>query len=303
MRKLVGVTFQVEGFHHYEGASKNHGSDVKFLEDSHRHMFGVDAKIEVAHSDRDIEFILLKRQMQNYIAKRWGSPAQFGGMSCEHIATELFNKFKLIMCKVDEDGENYAQVMVDEGDLQSRRAEEKSVEMKRLKSTRVVYILGKIASGKSTATQHYINERASREERYRYRVVEVGQIVRDIKKTCFRTFEENLDKEIVNRIDKEFREAAAKGEDLVVVGIRQLSIWTQLNQNFNGPREIYLCITPTKDRQHRYEKLSSARAKDRTLTFEQAEAGDASLGIDQLITHVLDNETGVVFIKSREIEG
>lgn len=41
MNKLqtsIGIRFEVEGFHNYPDASKNHGELVKFLEQSHRHI-------------------------------------------------------------------------------------------------------------------------------------------------------------------------------------------------------------------------------------------------------------------------
>lgn len=102
MRTFVVVNLQVEGFHNWEGAF----DEVSFLRDTHRHIFHIEAKKQVAHLDRDDEFILLKRRVETFIKDTWGMPCQFGNMSCEMIALDIYREFKLETCYVYEDNEN-----------------------------------------------------------------------------------------------------------------------------------------------------------------------------------------------------
>lgn len=89
---------QFEAFHHWPEAP----DEVSFLRDMHRHIFHVVAYKAVEHSDRDIEFILLKRKVDKYLKRKYKS----GRFSCEDIALDLMSKFGLSKCEVSEDGEN-----------------------------------------------------------------------------------------------------------------------------------------------------------------------------------------------------
>ena len=108
MQLLVVVPLQVEGFHHWEAAPP----EVSFLASPHRHIFHLKCKRGVSHADRDVEIILLKRRILEYMQSRWGTPCIFGGMSCEMIATELLTEFRLASCEVLEDGENGGEVVL-----------------------------------------------------------------------------------------------------------------------------------------------------------------------------------------------
>ncbi|AGH56765.1 hypothetical protein Phi19:2_gp040 [Cellulophaga phage phi19:2] len=110
VKKVVGITTKVEGFHNFPTAVEMFGKKVEFLSLNHRHLFGINLEIPVEHNERDKEFILLKREVEEFIEQRWGRPAQFEGLSCESIAEELMIQFKATMVKVDEDGENYAKI-------------------------------------------------------------------------------------------------------------------------------------------------------------------------------------------------
>lgn len=108
MTTNIIVTLQVEGFHWYAGAD----AEVAFLASKHRHIFYIAAKKQVSHSNREIEFISLKREMLNHLQLEYGSPCEFGGLSCEMIADKLVNKFGLSYCSVMEDNENGAEVVL-----------------------------------------------------------------------------------------------------------------------------------------------------------------------------------------------
>lgn len=105
----VYCTLQVEGTHNWPGCPFD---EVAYLRDPHRHVFHVKAYKPVTHSDRDTEFIMLKHHIVTYIQSRYFSPltklCEFGPMSCEMIAQELIDWFKLSACEVSEDNENGA---------------------------------------------------------------------------------------------------------------------------------------------------------------------------------------------------
>jgi hypothetical protein len=104
MKMKVVVSFQFEAVHSWPDCPIE---GVSFLKHPHRHMFHVKAVKPVTHSDRDVEIIMLKRQMQEMV-KTWG--ADLGSSSCEMIAEKLIRDFLLDSCEVLEDGENGAIV-------------------------------------------------------------------------------------------------------------------------------------------------------------------------------------------------
>jgi hypothetical protein len=105
LKRSVIVTLQVEGFHHWPDAP----DDVAFLRYPHRHTFHIEACKAVEHNNRDIEIILMKRSIQRYLLSYNGD---FGQLSCEDIAERLINEFGLLYCRVLEDGENGACLIV-----------------------------------------------------------------------------------------------------------------------------------------------------------------------------------------------
>lgn len=114
------IKFQLEGFHNFPRAKELFPA-VSFLSDRHRHIFFFECEKEVFHDDRDVEFIMFKREVQSYLIEKYGTlnnddvpsflyPLEFGSMSCEMIARELLDKFDLITCSVFEDNENGSKI-------------------------------------------------------------------------------------------------------------------------------------------------------------------------------------------------
>ena len=108
MQTNIVVKFQVEGVHNWPEASKFEPT-MKYLEYPHRHMFHIDARREVFHDDRDVEFIVFKRMMRDYIEKTYYNHeidcCDFGSKSCEMLAQEIYKEFELCYCAVYEDNE------------------------------------------------------------------------------------------------------------------------------------------------------------------------------------------------------
>jgi len=109
-RKTIWITMQFEGIHKYPAALENPAlKDVEFLGYPHRHMFHVKAELEVFHDDRDLEFILVKRDL---VKAQATGVIQLDHKSCEMIADDIAAYLKKmypgrwISIDVSEDGEN-----------------------------------------------------------------------------------------------------------------------------------------------------------------------------------------------------
>ena len=100
----IFVTTRFEGFHRWPSAP----DEVAFLRERHRHIFHVRAERVVSHDDRDVEFILFKREIECGI--REANTDETLDWSCERWASYLLERFELSKCEVSEDGENGAVV-------------------------------------------------------------------------------------------------------------------------------------------------------------------------------------------------
>ena len=105
---FIKVRTQFQGFHHYPNAG-DIDERIKFLENDHRHLFKVSVTISVNHLDRELEFFLVKWELENFI--KIGNQNH---KSCEMIATDILNNhlipsyginryYKIV---VSEDGES-----------------------------------------------------------------------------------------------------------------------------------------------------------------------------------------------------
>lgn len=118
-KSFIFITFQKEGIHRYPAAATDpklatgDWLDVSFLSTLHRHVFHMRVEMEVFHSDRDVEFIQLKR-----ILERWYSDGtlMLDYKSCEMMANDLYKKCietwpgRDYVIEVAEDGENGCRI-------------------------------------------------------------------------------------------------------------------------------------------------------------------------------------------------
>ena len=109
-KDFIWVTFQKEGIHKYPAALTDPKlAEVSFLGHPHRHMFHFRIELEVMHDDRDVEFILFKRELE---ALYTSGTMELDYKSCEMMARELavYVRAKYprrdIAIEVSEDGEN-----------------------------------------------------------------------------------------------------------------------------------------------------------------------------------------------------
>lgn len=108
MRKFIEVTWQFEGQHCWPSAP----DDVAFLRNPHRHIFHCRARLEVYHEDREVEFILLKRELEARTLEWLCNESD----SCEHMAIRILEylqtryAYRRAYVWVSEDGENAAMI-------------------------------------------------------------------------------------------------------------------------------------------------------------------------------------------------
>ena len=112
------VTFTKEGIHKYPAAASDPKlAAVSFLANEHRHIFHFRVELEVFHDDRDVEFILLKRELESLYTS---GTLQLNYMSCEMIARELAAYIqetyphREVVIEVSEDGENGCRLYFNE---------------------------------------------------------------------------------------------------------------------------------------------------------------------------------------------
>lgn len=115
--RTIFVTFQKEGIHKYPAAASDPKlADVSFLGYPHRHIFHFRVTIDVFHNDRDIEFILFKRELESLYGN---GTLQMDFKSCEMLAEDLIgyisSKYpgRKIQVEVSEDGENGGTLIYD----------------------------------------------------------------------------------------------------------------------------------------------------------------------------------------------
>ena len=83
-KRYIWVTFRKEGIHKYPGAVDLPG--VEFLANEHRHIFHFRIELQVWHDDREVEFILFKRELEALYSE---GTLQLDYKSCEMMADDL----------------------------------------------------------------------------------------------------------------------------------------------------------------------------------------------------------------------
>mgnify|MGYP003637460717 CR=1 FL=1 len=155
----------------------------------------------------------------------------------------------------------------------------------------VILIAGEICSGKDTMV-------ANEFSKFPYVQIDLGTLVRERFQTEERIFNNELEPYFIERIiDIIERDNDIHGRDVikyVVTGLRQPTLCKKIAQLFDFVKYRYL-VVPRCILKWRY--LNRAAAKDAKITFEQAIAGDESLGMKALQNYLL-TEVECDFIKS-----
>lgn len=108
MRYWAMVSFEFEGYHRWDEAPE----EVWFLKTKHRHLFKCRAWVEQEHTERDVEYIILKRKLLQKMLQ----VTDYSDWSCEKIAQRIVHYLGIeypgrkVKVEVTEDGENGAIV-------------------------------------------------------------------------------------------------------------------------------------------------------------------------------------------------
>lgn len=115
MKKYIVVKNNYEGIHRYKDAPV----EVDYLRQYHRHIFNIETKIEVYDEDRELEFMIVKHLIQQFISekKKGGFYWIMDNLSCENVCSMIYKLIKdnygetrYVSVRVYEDNENSAIV-------------------------------------------------------------------------------------------------------------------------------------------------------------------------------------------------
>ena len=88
--------------------------NLQYLQYPHRHVFCFQLAFNVTHGDRDLEFIITRNAVEEYLrANFWSEKYKlldFGSRSCEMIAEDLKEAFDATKVRVGEDKEFFGGV-------------------------------------------------------------------------------------------------------------------------------------------------------------------------------------------------
>lgn len=108
-QSFIYITTQTEFIHAYPDAP----DEVAYLRNPHRHLAHIRIQVEVFDDDREIEFIMFKHRVDEYLDLNTMS-----NRSCEMIARELlefvqqlYGTHRDVSIEVSEDGENGAELI------------------------------------------------------------------------------------------------------------------------------------------------------------------------------------------------
>ena len=97
---FVSIYVTVEGFHRWPGAPDS----VSYLRDRHRHEFVIRCEGAASHADRDREIFTEAAQVRSLLGETFGTPCEFGLMSCEDVAEFIAKRLNYRRVDVLEDG-------------------------------------------------------------------------------------------------------------------------------------------------------------------------------------------------------
>lgn len=106
-KMFIVVRFHFEAIHSWPNATP----PTEYLKYPHRHLFYVQARREVQHDERQIEIIDFKKKLKHYCSSVFGGEPT--NCSCETMARMILTEFDLDSCRVLEDGENGAEVVLE----------------------------------------------------------------------------------------------------------------------------------------------------------------------------------------------
>lgn len=150
---------------------------------------------------------------------------------------------------------------------------------------KLIIIIGEVCSGKD----HFANEFYPSAEK-----IDVGNIVRSITKTQARIHNEQLDSQICIEIHKIINSTT---KDIVITGIRQLSIYNNIQQLSMGrcfKIITYYLSVPHEILKERFKQRASE--KDLNISFEEVIERDNKLGLAELTQTILNDSNTEIYV-------
>lgn len=107
LSRYIIVKGQYDGFHAYQNAP----DEVAFLKNRHRHLFKWEARVEVFHDDRELEFFMVQMMINREVLPFCTALDNLGSceQQAERILKGLINAYgadRNYSVEVSEDGEN-----------------------------------------------------------------------------------------------------------------------------------------------------------------------------------------------------
>ncbi len=269
METQIIINLQVEGLHMWESLDESTHEEVKYLKYPHRHIFKIKAYKLVTHADRDIEIIMLKRNVSRYLETQYYDPdfncCNFESRSCEMIAQELAVLFNFDEVEVLEDGENGARVH------------------NYINYSPVIVLVGPLCSGKTRYAQ-WLSKIAG------YEHIKVSSVVKQFAGDGDRSHLQNtqqFNKDIARKLAEQANRFSHVGKKVVIDGPRYFSIFNYLNLHLNQEVSFFVMQTDNELRKQRYENRN--RSED-VESFERVDLNEKELGLNYEIDLMRDAE-------------
>lgn len=149
---------------------------------------------------------------------------------------------------------------------------------------RVICLVGRCCSGKTQFAETLIN----------HHLMDIGSIVRKLKKNQSRVFDKTLDEQIIKHLEYGIDQFPV---NYVITGIRQLSILQFLINKINKEdlELIYLSV-PEEILKRRY--ISREDQKDEGFSFEEVIRRDSQLGLGEVEDFIKSNPTLFTIIQN-----
>lgn len=134
----------------------------------------------------------------------------------------------------------------------------------------IILVFGRLCSGKGTFCNQYVDQG--------YHHITTSDVVKQLSNTSERSRLQTT-KELDHRIADELINLINQHQPVIIDGIRQVSIVKRLEKEFGDKISKMWLNVPENIRRERFAKRSDIK-DDRT--FDDAEAGDSQLGLDDV---------------------
>lgn len=291
----VYINLKLEALHAFFGAEDAKFKEVEYLKYPHRHIFGFKVELKVTHDDRDVEFIMFKHMIEEYLTTKYYSEEirmlDFTGRSCEMLAKELIEfcleqGLQPVEVTVDEDGENGAHVLWNEqspdwvvGVDAAKESEQLALPLQFEKEPKIYVVVGYTGAGKSTISHLLSNVTG-------YQVVEVSTLIQQINDFIIQNNQQKDRTSLANGISSselavELDEYIKidKGESVIISGLRDAETYKMLVEKY-GRKSFHVIKVDT---------LPQECARRLGLSLNDYMKGPAAIDMNLKVTDIMSD--------------